>query len=285
MTIKEIDFNLIKDKAEKKVFILTNSDDTVYSMAGSTVVCKFYKAPTPPVEIACDIHLVNGTITIPFTVVHADALGTYEYIIEETKSDASVVPLVKGDIGILDYIPFSETIEAYLRAELPANLTLTMDYRNQKIFYWRRILQSAFEISDANLNIESAWPTLVNALLAKLVVYDALMLSASGAFVQFLGGDYTSTSTVSSGGVKSVETGPVKVEYFDTATSAKNAFVSSAGNLSMFETLKQGLCGLANQLRVKLPMCNGNVIPISPQFHQNPDWAISTLDETVESQG
>jgi len=285
MIIKEIDFNLVKDKVEDKVFILTNDDNTVYNMTGSTVVCKFYKAPTPPIDITCDIHLVNGTITIPFTAVHADALGNYEYIVEETKSDSSVISLVKGNIIILDYVPFSETIEAYFRSELPANLTLTPDYRNQRIFYWRRILQTAFEITDANLNIETAWPTLVNALLAKLVVYDALMLSASGSFAAFLGGDYTDSTTAGAGAVKSVETGPVRVEYFDAASSAKNAFVSSAGGISMFETLKQGLCGLANYLKVKIPMCDGNIMPIAPQFAQNPDWAITTLDETIESQG
>jgi len=283
MIVKEIDFSLVKDKIESKVFRFTNADGTVYDMTASTAECKFYKAPTPPVDITCNIDVPNGKITIPFTAADTDTLGTYEYILEEdVGGSGTILPLVKGNIMVLEYQPFSESIEAYLNSELPANLTLTMDFRNQKIMYWRRILQTAFEITDENLNVESAWPTLVNALLAKLVVYDALMLAASGSFVQFLGGDYTDATTVGGGGVKSVETGPVRVEYFDTATSAKNAFSSSAGDLSMFEALKQGMCGLANYLKVKIPMCPGNMVPVPPQYYENPDWAYRTLGDIAD---
>ena len=283
MNVVEIDFKLIKDKAESKVFKFTNADETVYDMTNSTAICKFYKAPTPPVDIACTIDVPTGKITIPFTALHADTLGTYEYILEEDHLGlGTIVPLVKGNIGILEYVPFSESFEAWLRSELPANLTLTPDYQNQRLMYWRRILQSAFNIADADLNVESIWPILANALFAKLVVYDALMLSASGATVQFLGGDYTATDTIGGGGVKSVETGPARVEYFDTASSAKQAFSNSPGSLSLFDTLKEGLCGLANQLQVKVPMCAGNLVPIAPVVYQNPDWVIPTLDEIVD---
>jgi len=281
MTVKEIDFKLVKDKIESKVFKFTNSDGTVYDMTDSTAKCFLYKTATPT-EIVCTIDVVTGKITIPFTAAHSDTLGTFEYILEETKITTVVIPLVKGNIAILDYVPFSESIEAYLNSELPANLTLTMDYRNQRIMYWRRILQTAFAIADADLNIESAWPTLVNALLAKLVVYDALMLSASGAFAQFMGGDYTATDTIAGGAVKSVETGPARVEYMDASASAKNAFASTGGQPSMFQNILVGICGLANQLGVKVPMCAGNKIPIAPRVYQNPDWIIPTLDEIVD---
>lgn len=284
MNTAEIDFALIEDRVEDKIFVITNLSGSIYDMTGSTVVCKLYLTSSPT-DIPCDLNLPVGEVTVPFTTTHTDNGGTFEYILEETTQGGAKVVLIRGNLIVVPYVPFSESIEAYLRSELPANLTLTPDYRNQRIMYWRRILQVAFEITDANLNVEAAWPILVNVLLAKLVVYDALMLSVSGSFIQFLGGDYTDTTTIGGGGVKSVETGPVRVEYFDTAASAKNAFSSSAGDLSMFEALKQGLCGLASYLKVKIPMCDGNVVPISPQYHQNPDWAITTLDETVESQG
>ena len=283
MVTKEIDFQLVKDKIENKIFKFTNSDGTVYSMTASTAICKLYKAPTPPVDITCNIDVGTGKITIPFTAVHADTLGTYEYILEEdVGGTGTILPLVKGNIMVLDYQPFSESIEAYLKSELPANLLLTMDFRNQRIMYWRRIFQTAFAITDANLNIETAWPILVNALFAKLVVYDALMLAASGAFAQFMGGDYTATDTIAGGAVKSVETGPARVEYMDVSASAKNAFASTGGQPSMFQNILVGICGLANQLGVKVPMCAGNKIPIAPRVYQNPDWVIPTLDEIVE---
>jgi len=277
MTVKEIDFKLVENKAETKTFRFTDSDGSIYDMTDSTAVCKFYKDPSAPTNISATIDIGAGTVSVPFTIVHSDTLGTYEYIIEETKLSLEVIPLVKGNIDVLPYTPFSESIEAYLRSELPANLTLTPDYQNQRIMFWRRIFQSAFNIPDPHLNIESSWPILANALFAKLVVYDALMLSASGSFIQFLGGDYTETETISAGGVKRVTTGPAEVEYFDSASSAKQAFAASAGNLSMFEALREGLCGLVNFLGVKINMCKGNDIIIVPQYHQNPNWAYPTL--------
>lgn len=283
MLITEIDFTLIESKAENKLFRLTNDDGSVYDMTGSTVVCQFHKTDTP-ITISCTVNVVAGTIIVPFTTTHTDTLGNYEYIIEETKVSTEVIPLVKGNVTIIEYIPFSETIEAYLRSELPSNLTLTLDYQNQRITYWRRTLQIAFNISDDDLGIESAWPVLVNALLAKLVVHDALLLASKGSFIQFMGGSYQSGSTLTGGGaLKSVETGPAKVEYYDSAASAKAAFTSSTGGSSFFDTLLSDICGLANQLKVKLYMCKGNIIPIAPQYHKNPNWEYETLTDPADT--
>lgn len=278
MAVKEIDFQLVEDKAASKVFKFTNEDGSVYDMTSSTAKLLLYLTDTPT-EIVCSIDVNTGKITVPFTSTHTENQGTFEYVLEETKVTLEVVTLVKGNIMVIEYVPFSQSIEAYLNSELPANLTLTMDFRNQRIMFWRQILQSAFNISDANLNVESAWPDLVNALLAKLVVYDALMLASIGSFVQFLGGDYTSTETIGGGGVKRVTTGPTEVEYFDTAQSARQAFSATTGQISQFEALKEGLCGLSSYLGVKLHMCPDSKQIIVPQYHQNPDWDYPTLDD------
>lgn len=279
MAIGEIDFELIEDKASNKVFKFTNADGSVYDMTGSTAKCKLYLNPTTPEEINCSIIVATGEIIVPFTTTHTDNQGTFEYIIEETKVALDVIPLVKGNVIILPYTPFSESIEAYINSELPANLTLTMDFRNQKIIYWRRILQEAFEINDADLNIESKWPELVNALLAKLVVHDAIELAMKGSFIQFLGGNFTDTTTIGGGGLKAVETGPTRVEYYDTATSVKNAFSSTQGGISMFDALGQSICGLANFLKIKLPMCEGNKVVIVPKYYENPNWVGTEITE------
>lgn len=278
----EIDIGLVKDKAVNKTFVFTD-DDGVYDFTDSTVILRLYKET--PVEIDCTFDLATGTVTVPFTTAHTDTLGLFEYVIEETKADTSVIPLVKGNIEILDYVPFSQNIEAFLASELPSNLTLTSNYRNQRIMYWRLFLQSAFDIPDEDLNTESAWPTLVNILFAKLVVYDAMMLAATGSFIHFLGGSYTSTSTLS-GNTKSVETGPTKVEYYDISSSAKNALTSSGGGVSMLDVLKSSICGLSNKLRVKLPMCDAKNKVISPKYYQNPDWdyvKLSEMDDFIET--
>jgi hypothetical protein len=278
MITREIDFQLIKDKDKSKVFLFTNSDGSIYSMTGSTAICKVYIDPQTPTEITCTVDATLGRIIVPFLALHTSALGLFEYVIEETKTGNVIVPLIKGNITVINYTPFSETIEAYLRSELPGSVTLTEDFRNQKIIYWRKLLQTAFSISDANLNIESAWPTLVNALIAKLVVYDALMLATKGSFLAFLGGDYTS-STEAGGPVKKIETGPSNVEFYSTADGLKSMLQLNAQGVSPLDTLTSDLCGLSNYLGVKLYMCKGNDIKITPRVFQNPDWDYPTLDD------
>jgi len=280
MSIKVgFDFPLIKAKAKDVVLTFTNADGSVYDMTGSTAICKFYKVPPAVIDITCSINVVNGTVTIPFTAVHSDTLGTYEYTIEETTVAPEVVELVNGNVVVEEYVFFSETIDAWLSSELPANLVLTFDYQNQRIFYWRNILQAAFEIDDADLNVESAWPEMVNSLIAKLVVYDALELSLKGGFVQFMGGNYTSSSTITSGSVKSIETGPTKVEYNSVATAAKDAVTVNAGGTSMLDAIKEAICGLANFLEVKVPMCKQMRNTVTPAYVQNPNWEGTALPD------
>lgn len=283
MTIKEIDFQLIQEKAESKVFSLTNSDGTVYDMTDSSAICHLYLTPgSASIDITCTINVARGEISIPFLTTHTSTIGTFEYTIEETKVPAQLVQIVRGNIIVLPYVPFSESIEAYLRSELPANLTLSADYRNQRIMYWRRILQGAFNITDSNLNIESAWPTLVNALIAKLVVYDAMMLGARGSFMAFMGGDFT-VNTNTGAPVKKIETGPTNVEFHSTSKSLREMFQPNANGYSAFTTIVEELCGLANFLKVKVPMCRGNTIGVTPKFYKNPKWDYPTLAEWTKS--
>jgi len=280
MNTKEIDFKLFKDKSENKIFRFTNSDGTVYDMTDSEVNCNLYLdgPDIAPTELECIIDIPNGKVTVPFTDTETADIGIYEYQIIETKGDDTEVLLIQGNISIINYVPFSANIQAYLNSELPATITLTEDYRNQRIFYWRRFLQSAFDISDANLNFEDQWPTLANALIAKLVVYDAMMLAATGNFFAFFGGDYTSTDDIG-GPLRAVETGPARVEYYSTGDGIQALFQKNSSGYSAFDQMLIGLCGLANKLGIKIPMCQGNDIRIMPKYYQNPDWDYTTLDE------
>ena len=279
MTIKEVDFQLIKDKAESKVFTFTNADGTPYDMTDSTAECKLYLDLESPVAIGCDIDVVNGKITIPFTITHTANNGVFEYILEEDVGDAgTILPLVRGNTTILDYVPFSKTLQAFLNSELPANITLTEDYRNQRIFYWRMILQSAFDIADSNIDIEGKWPTLVNILIAKLVVYDAMMLASRGSFMAFMGGDYSSSDDLG-GPVSKIVTGPTSVDFHSTSKALGEMFKSDSSGQSALDVMLVDLCGLSRRLKVRVQMCGGKHMPISPQYYQNPDWVYPTLDD------
>lgn len=289
MTTKQIDIKLFVDKAATKVFKLANSDGSVYDMTGSTIKCNLYLTSTP-VEIACTVELITGKISVPFTGTHTDDLGFYEYCLIETKAGPIEIDLIRGNVSVIPYIPFTETLESFLETELPNNLTLSEDFRNQKILYWKRFLQDAFVIAEADLYNDSAWAVLQKALIAKLVIYDALLLCTKGSYIAFAGGDYTMEAGESMGGpIKKIETGPSNVEFHSTADAISKIFQMNAQGYSPWDKMVEDTCGLASKLRVKLPMCKDTSWknPFVPIYVQNPDWAYPHFgdEESVAGQG
>ena len=133
------------------------------------------------------------------------------------------------------------------------------------------------------MNIDSAWPVMVNALIAKLVAYDALMLAAKGSLLHFLGGDYTQ-STGQGGPISKIETGPSNVEYH-SISSALEQLLKGGAQGSTLDGLTSDICGLASFLKVKVPMCKGRKMILGPKYYQNQDWLRVTDAETVVSQG
>ena len=282
--MREIDFSLYVNKNQSRTFGFTNDDDTVYNMTGSTVRLYLYITSTP-ITIVGSITLLMGIVLINFLASDLLIAGKYEYIVEETKADLSTIPLTKGNITLQVYIPFSDSIDAYLNAELPADVTLTDDYKNQRITYWRRFLMSAFYVAEANINIDSSWTSMQNAFIAKLVAHDSLLLAARGSLMHIFGGATTTTSiSTSEGGIKRIVTGPSEVEFFPVGDVLKNVFTTGA-NGNVMDILMSDICGLANFLRVKVPMCKANKIPVLPRFYTNEEFKLHSEERTVESQG
>jgi hypothetical protein len=211
--------------------------------------------------------------------------GKYEYLIEETKQDLSKVPLTKGNLSLAEYIPFSESIEAYLASELPTDITLTEDYRSQRITYWRRFLMNAFYVGEGNLNVDSAWQPMQNAFIAKLVAYDVLILAAKGSIMHIFGTATIHNTSPSSGGdIKKIVTGPAEVEFF-SAGDGLEKIMKAGPQGSALDTLISDICGLANFLKVKVPMCKAVAVPFFPKFYTNEDFKLHPEETTVVSQG
>ena len=224
--MRELDFVLYKDKPQVKTFGFTNEDDSIYDLTGSTVKLLFYKTETPT-EITGSVTLLTGKVSFTFTESDADTLGIYEYIIEETKQDLSIVKLSMGNLVIRDYVPFSNTVDSFLETELPASIKLEENYKNQRLSYWRRFLMDAFNIAEADLETDSVWPIMVNALMAKLIAYDALLLAAKGSLLQFMGGDFTKLAG-QGGPIKKIETGPSNVEFYSVMDTIDKLLKPSA---------------------------------------------------------
>ena len=285
--MKELDFILYSGKNQTKTFIFTNLDDTIYNFTGSTVVMNVYIDPLGPMVISGTITIATGRVLFNFPGVDFSTPGIYEYIIEETKSDTTKVPLTRGNLKVEEYIPFSQAIDAFLDTDLPADITLDENYKIQRILYWRTFLASAFYIPQASINTDSAWSMMANALISKLVAYDALMRAAKGSLLHLLSTSSSTTTSSTTGGIQEIETGPARVRFFQPSETMQQVFSStSKEGFSVLDTLISDICGLANFLKVKVPMCKGNKVVINPQRYVNTDWLpATTLDDTVTSQG
>ena len=286
----EVDFTVYENKLQIKGFKYRNEDETFYDFTGSSVRMDFYKAgpESAPTAISGSITLATGDVSFILSALHTDTVGNYEYMIIETNASLEQIPLSKGNIIVEPYVPFSESIESFLQSELPTGFVLDQNFINQKIKYHQLFLQEAFTISDANIHSEAAWPILVNALIAKLIAYDALVNAFRGNLLAILAASSNSSSSGSSssttaGGIKSIETGPTKVEFLP-AGEIVNQLVKSASSLKSgdedaLSQLHSGLCGLASKLTLKLPMCKANRLVNIFQYYQNPDWQSTTLEQ------
>lgn len=278
----EIDFKVYKDKNQIKSFSFKNEDETVYNFTGSTVTMKYYKnGPTEtPEEISGAITLATGVVSFNLLPAVLDEVGIFEYVIIETRSDTTEVPLIKGNIIIEEYVPFSLSIEAFLATELPTGMELDYNFRTQKIKYWRLFFQDTYDIPDSAINNDAVWPILVNALIAKLVVYDAIALALQGNLMAILGGNSVSTSSsTTTGDVKSIETGPAKVEFFPAGETVSQILRSTASSQkgNVLDEFQTSLCILARKLTLKLGMCKADKVVTIFQYHKNPDWGFQSV--------
>ena len=123
-------------------------------------------------------------------------------------------------------------------------------------------------IPDADVFDETKWPSLANALIADLTVFDILMNTldqmvalSGGAVPTGSGSSGTVTVPNANGNVKLVETGPSKTEWFNQQESGAAWFKAVMANSSTFvPELKSRLCMLATRLRITLPFCDAERI-------------------------
>lgn len=283
--LHDLDFTLYKGKTQTKGFTFRNDDDTYYNLTGTVRLDLYTNGPTNSPET------IQGTITegtsnasflFPSTLLTEE--GNFEYIVVETKPSSEQIVLIRGNIIVSPYVTFSETVESFLLTELPINFTLDNNFVNQQTKYWRLFLQEGFDITDANLNKDSAWPILVNALIAKLIAYNALTMALKGNLITVFGSSTISTST-SKRDVKSIETGPTKVEFHPAGDTMNQIIKSStSANSDIFKNLSEDLCGLARKLTVKVPMCRADKVVTIFQYVKsstaNHNLLINNVDPT-----
>lgn len=193
--------------------------------------------------------------------------GPYTVTLIATNLDGSSPIFQRSfEVGAPSYMSVSQFIEC----DLPAGLTITPECQSTHTMKWQLWLQTLIDphIPTPDVHDDSKWPNLVNALIAKLVIYDAFNKAAQGALVLLWDQTSGSSGGETKGEEKAIKTGPTEVEWHSAASSIAALMKPGAGRQgeSLFDAMRQQICDLSSRERIKLPMCpalaHSPVVPI-----------------------
>lgn len=236
-----------------------------YSLIGKTIVLEAFDRQNPE-QLVFSISPTDqglGYAVFEFTPLQASQLTLLDYRITE----APDILLAYGTINFVDltnYIPFRDI----LTQETPPGITIPEGFVNVSAYYWRSLFKSfsnsALTLSDVHQ--EATWPNLYNFLIAKLVVYSFIEKSLKAFLAQ--GGDDASGGN--SANVKSIETGPTKVEYHDSMKSLADLLKTNAQGDNALNHLREDICSLCGTLGVHIGFCKQGKTPIIPKVQGAP---------------
>jgi PKD repeat protein len=136
------------------------------------------------------------------------------------------------------------TVEKMVEYELPSGVTIDAIQLSQYVRKWQIFLQPLmegdYEVALVDIFDQSAWHSLANVLIAKLVIYDYIMAESKKS---------TIPGTTGMGALKSIETGPSKTEWHDNSKFWESMFADGGFIL----VLTSEICLLAGQFKIALP--------------------------------
>lgn len=189
------------------------------------------------------------------------------YLVKLQVSNGTGSNTTQQHIPIWNQPEMVSSIRQLIALELVEGVELSEEFIASKIEYWQVILRYGPypNIPAQSINLEGFWPPLYKTLFAKLVVYEYYFKLAKSA----LSGT-VSSSGQGSGKLKMMETGPSKVEWYDTSSTLSTIFKPGATGASLFDTLAADICQLGSFLKVKLPVCKeymliGNLLKAKPR--------------------
>lgn len=228
--------------------------DTVY-------LWDFGDGVTSNEENPIHVYLDNLIYVITFKVTNPTASNTIQVSINLSNSPS---PGIMNDIGSM--------VDLYS----PTQVISTIVNHKRKEFLiakWQQYLQPLVEnpeVTPANTFTPSSWPPLVNSLIAKLVIVDIIEMNVSALAISISNegqipstGNYGS-NTNTNGTIKSIETGPTKVEryenkdissYSEKMWNLARAYQQLVRPGGALESLKEGICQESARVRIYLPNC------------------------------
>ena len=203
------------------------------------------------------------------------------YLVKLTVNDPS------GDGQDTQLINLAEQPIPTLMTDIPAMVDLyaptsivglVKNHKQKDLFIakWQIYLQPLVEnthvVNPDDTHNPQGWPPLVNSLIAKLVVID-IILADSTAFLLNVAHEGQSASTTTQtgsntssqeGSIKSIETGPTKIERYENKDASSNSEkITNLGKAyqqlirpgSLLDELKASTCQEAQRVDLYLPMC------------------------------
>lgn len=251
----------------------------------STYLWDFGDGNTSTEENPLHTFLTQAYFTVTLTVTNLDTTTSESGVLLNLTS--TPIPTMFTNIpGIVDLYS-------------PTQVIGSIKNNQQKDFFiskWQAYLQplaSNPEVEAINTFNPSAYNPLVNSLIARLVVIDIITAEAAAfAINTAVEGQSPSTSTEVSGavtstlgGIKSIETGPTKVERYENKDNSSNS--EKISNLAkayqqlivkdgVVDELKRLTCQEAQRVDIFLPMCG-------PLPANNKGFNVSKRDSSLSS--
>ena len=110
-----------------------------------------------------------GQYKVTLTVTNADGSSTYESLLIARPAPSLSLPILE-----------------LVRIGLPGGIVLENQAYYSHVQKWQLFFQPSFNILDSDVFDETKWPSLVNVLISKLVIYDLILNAANGSMVAFI---------------------------------------------------------------------------------------------------
>jgi hypothetical protein len=165
---------------------------------------------------------------------------------EETFIKEALVYLESVESGL------TQTIQELTNRNKPENIELPYPIFSDLKLKWLGICGFSYD--------ESTLGFLEKFFIANLIIRD-LLLKRAQEYLASQG----SSSTVSSGGIKKMVSGPLETEWFNESESLKNTFVPGG----LFDNVSSLCCSLASHLGIYLSFCPNITSPFSPILYKH----------------
>ncbi len=177
------------------------------------------------------------------------AAGKYKVTLSVTDSDAGVLESVRYImVDTKPILPVS--VEDLVKLKLPSSFPYQPAQLSANISIWQLYIQPLVNspgVVEGDAFNETAYPPVVNALIAYLAAYQIML-------------DYTSSAAISAAGsgingeegvVKRIETGPANAEFRDTSDYLKYLTQQNG----VMEQLRKQLCMLSKRAMIEVEYC------------------------------